>query len=652
MAEVVGLVASVVQLAGAGLKLSQALYQYADGVATADRRIKKIAKDVELTSLVVQELGEIFKKDETANLISVNAVKTANETIKECSEVFKDIQVILDKSRLGKMGRLLLPFRDNKIELLRSQLDKLKSTLELLMQVLMHAQLVSSNKLNREAEAKQREEIKQLLENKKQSTKKYEESLRNFSISDSSTAVDDEERSLQEEEGSISSSDLFKTASAIGSTISPDTLATCVNHVRGLLADIEILQHALAKKVDGDDRSDYHQKAIGSYFVARSHLDSVLLGNSRANITGVQTQQLIKAPSTINTTSDPQRIVVAGTTSERPPENHSSTASRVEKSEAEMKRVHARDVAAAEEKAKIEHEKNCQKSGGINLEDAKRAARKEREARLLVEQEVYREREAQERRKMGPTGAETVRQKHPPVAIERFGQNQPTHYVQHYSTCNPSTSGSESYKRPPPPSISISQLPRDYNRSPPGPYLIEERRPLASSGTQDRPLLLGPSLGRERSQYSSRPLDFKEEPVSNPAPIERERKPYSAAPHGQLQSVSSRTKERAETDADNREKARAEARVGAEEKAREKKRAEARERKRRSEKEKQQGKQQEEEKGKMLSRRSWSFGLTAKQKHDQKELLRAEKRQSRYTLELKPCGTQRCRISCSSAVQP
>lgn len=35
MAEV-GLIASVVQVAGAGLKLSQTLYQYAEGVTTAD----------------------------------------------------------------------------------------------------------------------------------------------------------------------------------------------------------------------------------------------------------------------------------------------------------------------------------------------------------------------------------------------------------------------------------------------------------------------------------------------------------------------------------------------------------------------------------------------------------------------------------------
>ncbi|KAI4960058.1 hypothetical protein J4E86_001677 [Alternaria arbusti] len=298
MAEVVGLVASVVQLAGAGLKLSQTLYQYADGVASADRRIKDIANEVKLTSFVIQELGAIFERDETANLISENAVRTANETIKECFAVFTELELKINKGKPGKMGRLMLPFKDNKIELLRNQIDKLKSTLELLMQVLIHAHQVSSEKYNREAEAKHREEIKQLLENKKQATKKYEESLRNFSISDGSTVVDEGDRSLQDEVDVGSPSNLINTASAIGSTINPDTLATCVDHVRSLLADIETLQLALTKQVDGDDHADHHQKAIGSYFLARSHLDSVLLGNAQAKVTDTSSQPWISKTST------------------------------------------------------------------------------------------------------------------------------------------------------------------------------------------------------------------------------------------------------------------------------------------------------------------------------------------------------------------
>ncbi|KAH6875288.1 hypothetical protein BKA58DRAFT_118556 [Alternaria rosae] len=367
MAEVVGLVASVVQLAGAGLKLSQTLYQYADGVASADRRIKDIANEVKLTSFVIQELGTIFEKDETANLISENAVRTANETIKECFAVFTELELKINKGKPGKMGRLMLPFKDNKIELLRSQIDKLKSTLELLMQVLIHAHQVSSEKYNREAEARHREEIKQLLENKKQATKKYEESLRNFSISDGSTAVDDGDRSVKDEEDIGSPSNLINAAGAIGSTINSDTLATCVDHVRSLLADIETLQLVLARKVDGDDHSDHHQKAIGSYFIARSHLDSVLFGNAQANTS------------------------VSTATHSKPPNGHVSGALSDERVQEEMKMKmemeHERARTFAEERMKPE---SFQRSAEASLYD------KERESALLIEREMRLEREARD----------------------------------------------------------------------------------------------------------------------------------------------------------------------------------------------------------------------------------------------------------------
>ncbi|KAL1797248.1 hypothetical protein ACET3X_003854 [Alternaria dauci] len=430
MAEVVGLVASVVQLAGAGLKLSQALYQYADGVATADRRIKNIANEVRLTSLVIQELGGIFEQHETASLISENAVRTAKETIKECSAVFTEIEVIIDKTKPGKMGRLMLPFRDNKIEVLRSQIDKLKSTLELLMQVLIFAQQVSSNKLSREAEAKQRKEITHLRELAKQTAKRYEESLRSFSISDDSTAVDDDERSLQEGDGFVSPSDLFKAASSISSMINPETLATCVNHVQTLLADIETLQLALATKVDGDDHSDHHQKAIGSYFMARSHLDSVLLGNSKVNITSTQTQQLIDRTSTRSTASELRRERTPDTVHEKSPNRHTSAASS------------AKTVAKDTERVSVSCDLGWKSTGpplGTSSEEGPKISKEI--LQKLAQEELRREERT----------FSSARDNRPPKRLSL-------------------------------PSLPPPQSTRDGSRSPSGPYLIEERRPFASIG--------------------------------------------------------------------------------------------------------------------------------------------------------------------------
>jgi predicted site-specific integrase-resolvase len=96
MAETLGLIASVTQVAGAGLALSQTLDQYVDGVATADGMIKNIAKEIRLTSFMIEELGDVFKHDNTSILMSKNAVKAAEETMKECSSVFTEISTVTE----------------------------------------------------------------------------------------------------------------------------------------------------------------------------------------------------------------------------------------------------------------------------------------------------------------------------------------------------------------------------------------------------------------------------------------------------------------------------------------------------------------------------------------------------------------------------
>lgn len=79
---------------------------------------------------------------------------------------------------MSTFGRLTLPFRDTKLEVLRSRVDKLKSTRQLLMQVVTYAYQVAPKKLDRAAEKRRREGIKKLLEKKDKSTREHEELLR------------------------------------------------------------------------------------------------------------------------------------------------------------------------------------------------------------------------------------------------------------------------------------------------------------------------------------------------------------------------------------------------------------------------------------------------------------------------------------------
>jgi hypothetical protein len=164
MAEVIaalGVVASVAQLADYGFKLSVKLYTFGESVYTADKSIKTISNDVSLTSTVLKELCLIIESDEE-HIVSNNALEATRHTVDECLAIFQQLNDALDKS-LGNMGmlekldgktkvkrgsvaleKLKWPFKQNKMELLRSNLDRLKASLTLMLQVLSYARDVSS----------------------------------------------------------------------------------------------------------------------------------------------------------------------------------------------------------------------------------------------------------------------------------------------------------------------------------------------------------------------------------------------------------------------------------------------------------------------------------------------------------------------------
>ena len=155
MAEL-GIIASVLQIADVGLRLSIKLYTFGEIVASADRSVISISKDVSLTSSVLKELGQILDKDGKVHLLSENAVDTADTVVKECLEVFQEMESILVKklrnlsTQAGKIARPVLllerlrwSYLQPKLQLLRGNLDRLKSTLLLMLNVITYARQVA-----------------------------------------------------------------------------------------------------------------------------------------------------------------------------------------------------------------------------------------------------------------------------------------------------------------------------------------------------------------------------------------------------------------------------------------------------------------------------------------------------------------------------
>jgi hypothetical protein len=97
--EILGVAASVLQVADAGLRLSKSLYAYIESVSFADKRLVRIAKHVRLASCVVRDIGELFQREDILKVASTSAIATARETSDECERIFNELSAAIEKSR-------------------------------------------------------------------------------------------------------------------------------------------------------------------------------------------------------------------------------------------------------------------------------------------------------------------------------------------------------------------------------------------------------------------------------------------------------------------------------------------------------------------------------------------------------------------------
>ncbi|KAK8228375.1 hypothetical protein HDK77DRAFT_486868 [Phyllosticta capitalensis] len=169
MAEVLGVVASAIQVADLGFRLSKNIYSYAEAATTADVRITHLGRDVKLTSVAIKELGRVFEDAKVQALLRDEASDAAFEAMDACKSIFQSIGSALEKSKSSKL-KLNWPFRQVKIELLNADLDRLKSTLMLLMEVLQYARSTKQKEIDKE----RLDKIENLIREKNEAVARYE----------------------------------------------------------------------------------------------------------------------------------------------------------------------------------------------------------------------------------------------------------------------------------------------------------------------------------------------------------------------------------------------------------------------------------------------------------------------------------------------
>ncbi|KAK5465341.1 hypothetical protein LTS15_001904 [Exophiala xenobiotica] len=194
-----GLAGTLIGIARAGIKLAVTLHNFSETVTTAHTEIKSIANNVSLTASVLHELGVKLDQDdddddddEGHQLYSSSATGTARDAARECESVFREINVIITKAMqsaaergvkngkapaLSPLERMKYPFLQPKMELLGGNLERLKSTLVLLLNVLSYARDLKPEKddsINEKDDGYRKLVIDNLVRANQEATRTYE----------------------------------------------------------------------------------------------------------------------------------------------------------------------------------------------------------------------------------------------------------------------------------------------------------------------------------------------------------------------------------------------------------------------------------------------------------------------------------------------
>jgi histidyl-tRNA synthetase len=144
--EAIGIAASIIQVAELGTKLSVKLFSFYRELKGANQAIQDLSSDVAITSAILHELGESLKEDEQAKLYSKKAFGFLQDVLNQCEEVLQQIHDMTkysDNSEKTRLQQITEMFRqvviEPRLDPLKASLKRLKSTMLLLLNVIMYA---------------------------------------------------------------------------------------------------------------------------------------------------------------------------------------------------------------------------------------------------------------------------------------------------------------------------------------------------------------------------------------------------------------------------------------------------------------------------------------------------------------------------------
>ncbi|KAI7217317.1 hypothetical protein KC333_g4288 [Hortaea werneckii] len=149
MAEPFSIATGALQVAGAGFQVVKTLAAYIQAAKGFDKSVAAIQLEVKVTSSTLESLSALLNDHEAEKICSTKIIGDAKGVFKGCFAAFDEVdQVFRNVVKTGNDGkkpslsagaRLTWPLRKGKVETLQANLERLKTTLLLMLSVLSFA---------------------------------------------------------------------------------------------------------------------------------------------------------------------------------------------------------------------------------------------------------------------------------------------------------------------------------------------------------------------------------------------------------------------------------------------------------------------------------------------------------------------------------
>ena len=148
MAEI-GALASVIGIAGAGAKISIAIFDFVSIVGAAASEMAALGTEVSQFCVVLKQVEATLSKAKKSVRYSMTALLGIESITKQCDPILKEIEQILSglkkkNAEPNFMARLAWTLKRSKVQLLRKTLESAKLTLSCMLMTLLFAENIAS----------------------------------------------------------------------------------------------------------------------------------------------------------------------------------------------------------------------------------------------------------------------------------------------------------------------------------------------------------------------------------------------------------------------------------------------------------------------------------------------------------------------------